>query len=308
VTPSEAYSAWRRTLDPAKRRAILELHHINPWWNLAGIGFVILWMLTGLLIVYVPTWLVRLPAYVLIGFLITGMANFVHEGAHGTLFKTKRWNRWWGFAMGVPTLFLSTPFSINHSRHHRYIRTEDDPDEFTNLTKDPRLLCTFYYLWLGAGMLFYAPRLAYLAIARGTTEQRKRLAVEQIVMLILVSCVLYLAWRGGWLPTLGRVWLIPLVFAMLIVNARTWAEHTLTVRGHPLTETRTITSTRLFSFLQINLNYHLEHHLFPGIPWYNLPKAHRILLDDYRAAGSSIYRSYTRFLFDAFRLGAHGVT
>jgi fatty acid desaturase len=56
----------------------------------------------------------------------------------------------------------------------------------------------------------------------------------------------------------------------------------------------------------INLNYHLEHHLFPGVPWYNLPKVHRILLDDYTAAGSSIYRSYTRFLIDAFRAGIYG--
>jgi fatty acid desaturase len=157
-------------------------------------------------------------------------------------------------------------------------------------------------------MLFYTLRLSYRVVAHGSPRHRRRMALEQLVLLVAVSSVLYAAWTGGWLSTLAHVWLVPLAFAMLIVNARTWAEHTLTVRGHPLTETRTITSTRLFSMLQINLNYHLEHHLFPGIPWYNLPGAHRILLEDYRAAGSSIYRSYIRFLFDAFRLGAHGVT
>jgi fatty acid desaturase len=90
-------------------------------------------------------------------------------------------------------------------------------------------------------------------------------------------------------------------------NVRGWAEHALTVPGELLTETRTVTSNRLFSFLNVNLNYHLEHHLFPGVPWYNLPKVHRILRDDYAQAGASIYRSYTRFLYDAFRAGVHGV-
>jgi fatty acid desaturase len=59
--------------------------------------------------------------------------------------------------------------------------------------------------------------------------------------------------------------------------------------------------------LNINLNYHIEHHLFPGVPWYNLPKVHALLLEDYKAAGSSIYGSYTHFLFDAFRTGIHGL-
>jgi fatty acid desaturase len=54
-----------------------------------------------------------------------------------------------------------------------------------------------------------------------------------------------------------------------------------------------------------NLNYHLEHHLFPAVPWYNLPHVHRLLQEDYRAAGSFIYRSYLRFCWDAVRGGVH---
>jgi fatty acid desaturase len=103
-----------------------------------------------------------------------------------------------------------------------------------------------------------------------------------------------------------QVWIIPLLIASFYGNVRGWAEHTLTAPGHPLTITRTVTSNPLFSFLNINLNYHLEHHLFPGVPWYNLPKVHRLLLDDYRAAGASVYRSYARFLYDAFRTGING--
>ena len=46
--------------------------------------------------------------------------------------------------------------------------------------------------------------------------------------------------------------------------------------------------------------------IHPGVPWYHLPRVHRLLEEDYRKAGAIIYRSYLRFLWDALRLGVHG--
>jgi fatty acid desaturase len=48
------------------------------------------------------------------------------------------------------------------------------------------------------------------------------------------------------------------------------------------------------SFLLLNENYHLEHHLFPEVPSYNLPRL-RALLND-RLPHSVEARSYSRFL------------
>lgn len=89
---------------------------------------------------------------------------------------------------------------------------------------------------------------------------------------------------------------------------RSWAEHALTRPGHPLTHTRTVTSNLVVSFLMCNLNYHLEHHLFPGVPWYNLPRVHALLADEYRRAGAFVHRSYLGFLREAARAGVHGTT
>jgi fatty acid desaturase len=59
--------------------------------------------------------------------------------------------------------------------------------------------------------------------------------------------------------------------------------------------------------MMCNINYHLEHHLFPGVPWYNLPKVHALLGDECRRAGSSVYPSYTEFFIDFFKASWRGI-
>ena len=77
--------------------------------------------------------------------------------------------------------------------------------------------------------------------------------------------------------------------------------------GNLFTSARTVVSNKFVSFFMCNLNYHLEHHLFPGVPCYNLPKVHALLSNTYRQTGSSVYHGYTDFLADFFRVTLHGI-
>ena len=131
--------------------------------------------------------------------------------------------------------------------------------------------------------------------------------MEALITASVVAALFFAAWRFQFLGVVVHCWLIPLLAAAIVANIRGgWAEHELTEPGHPLTHARTVTSNGIYSFFNINLNYHIEHHLFPGIPWYNLPKLHRLLLPEYRAANASIYSSYFAFAWDALKLGIHG--
>jgi nitrite reductase/ring-hydroxylating ferredoxin subunit len=38
--------------------------------------------------------------------------------------------------------------------------------------------------------------------------------------------------------------------------------------------TRTVYINPVFRFLYLNMNYHVEHHMFPAVPYYNLPALH----------------------------------
>ena len=301
-----SFSQWYQNLDQDKKSAIRDLHRINLYWNLVGPLFLALWVGVGALVLSTPSWFVRLPGYALMGLLIHGMANLMHEGIHGSLFRNKHWDRWYGFVMGAPSLFCVSSYGVNHLLHHRHNRTPDDPDEFTNVSDNKLVLSVFYYVTLVIGVFLFLFRVPYVALRNGSTKQRRRVLMEHSIVILTAVTIVLVCWSTGRLAELAHVWLIPLMFAAILGNIRGWAEHTQTRPGHPLTETRTVTSNRLYSFLNINLNYHVEHHLFPGVPWYNLPKVHAVLLDDYKAAGTSIYPSYSRFLWDALRSGIHG--
>ena len=50
------------------------------------------------------------------------------------------------------------------------------------------------------------------------------------------------------------------------------------VKDHRI-NTRTVILNPILSWLYIKLEYHIEHHMFPQVPWYNLPKLHNLIKD-----------------------------
>lgn len=299
--------SWLKTLSREKQAAIRELHRVQPAWNLIALLFLAIWVTAGALILIFPYWPIRLMAYAAIGVAIHGMANLMHEGIHGNLFRQRKLDQWLGFLLGAPALFSCTAYRVTHLLHHRYNRTEQDPDEFGNLKLHGTLLSLAFYVWLLVGMLLYLLHVPLTALTRGKPRERIGVTAEYTFLAGIYGAVFLLAIRYDFLVAVLHCWVFPLIFAAVFGNVRGWAEHMLTIPGHPLTQSRTVTGNRILSFLNINLNYHLEHHLFPGIPWYNLPRLHRLLQDEYRQAGSFIYKSYLKFLWDAFRAGVYGL-
>ena len=48
------------------------------------------------------------------------------------------------------------------------------------------------------------------------------------------------------------------------------------VKDHRV-NTRTVILNPILRWLYIKLEYHIEHHMYPQVPWYNLPKLHKII-------------------------------
>lgn len=294
-------------LDPARRAAIRALHEVRPAKNAVIALFVSMWVGAGTTAVLADHWMVRGAAYLAAGVALHAFGIFMHEAIHGNLFRSGRADRWAGLALGLPVLVSASAYRVTHLRHHRDTRGEHDPDEFTNYFKNPRLLEIAFYAWAVLGMVVFLVHVPLNAWRLGTVRDRRAIGLEYGVLALTLGTAIAAAAALEALPVLLHGWLIPLLVAFAIVNVRGWAEHMLTVPDNPFTHTRTVTSNRLVSFLLLNLNYHVEHHLFPGVPWYNVPKLHRLLEPEYRRHGTPIYRSYVRFLVDAARAGFHGL-
>lgn len=259
---------------------------------LAAAAFAGLWAAAAVLVLSTSALLPRLAGWYVIGCVIQAFGILMHEGVHGILGAGRRRNRWFGFLCGLPPMLSVTAYRAVHLPHHKHERTGRDPDELENITTDPRGLSLLFVVVLLAGVLFVSPKYGPMAALREKGQVGRDIAVEYALILAVIAAAFIIFSPVAVL----LVWMIPAACASLLTNVRTLAEHALTLRIDRLTATRTVVSNRAVAALMCNLNYHTAHHLYPAVPWYNLPRLHRLLESDFRAAGVQIYRSYTRFL------------
>ncbi len=67
------------------------------------------------------------------------------------------------------------------------------------------------------------------------------------------------------------------------------------VKDHRLT-TRTVTLNPFLNFLCWNMEYHLEHHMYPMIPSYNLKKLHALIKDQLPPAKKNLWEAYKEII------------
>lgn len=231
-----------------------------------------------------------------------GLNAFVlllHEGMHGTLFSSRIWNRWISVLLGGCVLISFTAYQVMHTEHHRYLGDPRDPDEYRNYTSSPTLLWALHYVRLTVGCFLYVLLIPVLAWRRGTTAERRRIVEEYLLLAA--------AWTAAGLTmpfeALLHGWLIPLLVVAVLTQLRGFTQHGLTDPDDPLLASRSIHPGPVVRFLVLNENYHLEHHLYPEIPSYNLRKLHLLLADRLprQVTGTSYSGFLARFLRATWR-------
>lgn len=303
---AENKSLWFASLSPELRQKIRFLHHPIAKWNLIAILiFLSIWIITGWAIMVLPYWPIQLIGYIIIGSILHSLAILAHECVHSNMFRRARLDRIVGFLLGVPALFCFSAYQVTHLLHHKYTRTDKDPDEFTNLSVNRKWISLGFYLWPFVGSLIYLFHIFLTSMLRGTASERKRVLMEEACLILIITSIITISYQLGYFNVVLQCWLFPLIFTVLFANLRAWSEHTMTSRENEFSKSRVIISNRLFSFLLCNQNYHLEHHLFPAMPWYQLSVLHRLLISEYRKANIFIYNSYLKFIWDAVRNGIH---
>ena len=65
--------------------------------------------------------------------------------------------------------------------------------------------------------------------------------------------------------------------------------------------TRSIRLNPIFSFLYWQMEYHIEHHMFPQVPSYNLPKLHEMIKDQMPPIRKGLWGAYKEILPALFK-------
>lgn len=240
-------------------------------------------------------YLVNAPLYLVAAASLHGISLFTHEGVHGTLSQRLRWNRALSIACAQPVLQNFSAYKVLHLKHHQHLGQEGDPDHYANYTRWTWLQFLMHWGRLIIGYPVYIVAIPILGYRQGTASDRRWILFEAGVSVCWVAAAFY------WCPWLWlwHGWLIPMLIINTLVNIRGMSQHTfLEHQSDPILGTRSILTNPVTAFFMCNENYHLEHHLYPGVPWYNLPRLHQTLRSDLEARGAPFIHSYCAFVVE----------
>jgi fatty acid desaturase len=241
------------------------------------------------------TWVyfANIPVYLFAAASLHGISLFTHEGVHGTLSLRPWWNRMLAIACAQPVLQNYSAYKVLHLKHHHHLGQEGDPDHYANYTRWTWLEFAMHWGRLVIGYPVYIVAIPILGYRQGNSSARRWVIFEVLLLVALIALAIRaLPWM--WLL---HGWLIPMLVINTLVNIRGMSQHTfLEHQSDTVLGTRSILTNPVTAFFMCNENYHLEHHLYPTIPWYNLPRLHQTLRADLEARGAPFIRSYFAFV------------
>jgi fatty acid desaturase len=212
-----------------------------------------------------------------------------HECGHGTAFKTRWMNDVVYQLASFQLTRRPTRWRWSHARHHTdTLVTGRDPEFNVTLPPDiPALLLNFFALRNVPNELWTALRHATGHLSDEEKTFIPEMAWPSAVRTSRIWMLTYALIAGSALAT--QSWLPLLLLGPLPSMAGAWLMHTLGLTQHAgLPEntldhrlnSRTILMGPVLRFLYWNMNFHVEHHMFPLVPYHALPKLHELMKDD----------------------------
>ena len=299
---AEAGARRRKLSDFFTKEEILQLTERSDAMGWSALLFT--WGIIGAVFAVLARWphpLVWIGALLILGGRQLSLAVMMHDAAHGTLFKSRWCNDVLAdFACGSAVGIDIARYRQHHLAHHGKTGMADDPDRslsapfpaaraslarkflrdlsgISGIKREYGLLLMHLGLirWTVASDVQLLPQGGrrwpdYLRDA--ARNMWKPLAFQAMLLGVLAAtghAWLYLAWLGAYLTTYS-----------LFMRIRSMAEHACTEPGPDmLRNTRTTRAGILAraTVAPLRVNFHIEHHLMPAVPYFRLPAIHAML-------------------------------
>ena len=228
--------------------------------------------------------LIYIFSVILIGSRLHGLGILMHDCIHYRAFKTRKLNMLVGEALAWSVLTTAEGYRNNHLTHHRHLNTNEDPDwarksdqrSFNFPKRKRELLGTILYQVSGLGIVEL-----FLGVSRNA-QMKQISTITRISRLGFYIVLLTICAFAGLLGKIALYWLVPMISTFpLVAWIRSAAEHHGGLEyDHAYRSSRTTIPSRWEAFLIMphNVGYHLEHHLYPHVPFYRLEALHRLLM------------------------------
>ena len=279
-----------------KRSDIVPLAYLGLWLGLLVATGVLAYLAWG-------TWW-ALPAFFVYGVFYSAADHRHHELSHGTPFKTRWINDCFFHLCAFMTLREGFYYRWSHTRHHTHTLIVGKDPEIA-APRPPDVVGQVSDLFFIRDGIVQFRRLFQNA-SGDLTEDGKHFVPESergkvvwasriylaIVALVIVACVATKSILPAMFVVLPRFYG---GFFSQVFNLTQHAGLNEDVYDHRL-NTRTIYMNPVFRFLYANMNYHIEHHMFPMVPFYRLPELHKLVMAQCPPAYPGVIAAYREII------------
>ena len=227
-----------------------------------------------------------------------------HECGHGTAFRTRWMN---GVVYEIASFMLMrnpVTWRWSHARHHSDTIIVGRDAEIA-VMRPPDLLRTLLNV-VGLVDVWHAAR-TLLGNAAGLVdneqasfipeaERRKAVAAARAHVAVYAAAVALALGLRSWLPLMLVG--LPRLYGcwhMVMVGLLQHGGLADDVLDHRL-NSRTVYMNPISRFIYLNMNYHVEHHMFPMVPYHALPRLHELIKHDLPPANPSILQAYREMI------------
>jgi fatty acid desaturase len=231
--------------------------------------------------------LVWLPLALVQGLTVFNFTVLLHEVVHHAVFARRRpaAERWLGLAYAVPSGISATQFTRWHLDHHAELGSPEHDPKRHHLS--PKINARWYKLLCATPALF---PIYFRAAGREAStypgDVRRRIAAERRLAIAAHLAVLgAIGWLGGF-GAAARAYLVPVFFVFPMAFAlNRLGQHYDIDPADPAKWGTLMRGHWFWDAAFLNSNYHLEHHYFPGVPFYRLPSLQRVLTPFFERRG-----------------------